>query len=213
MPPVRKTDGTDSTLEAKGTETSPDDLNIEQVLTDIITPLIAQLTVKTQHELKRVQTELTQEFETKLSALTKDNQETKPEGEGVDNPAVKALMAKIEALENENRTNKAKQDKAELDAALKDAVASGSPEDYNLALAGLQHYAGSLTKVDGKFISESGKDLLAIAREFYDSPSGKRVLPSGIKPGVTPPPSNTARPNASDTSTLDERLMRGVAAI
>jgi HPt (histidine-containing phosphotransfer) domain-containing protein len=212
MPPVKKTTDSESTLEDKPTDGNADEVNIEQVLSDIITPLINQLTVKTQSELKRVQSELTQAMDAKF-AETKAPKTSDDEAPDSSNPAVKALMAKIEALENENRQNKAKQDKAELDAALKDAVASGSPEDYNLALAGLQHFAGSLTKVDGKFISENGKDLTTIAKEFYESPSGKRVLPSGILQGVTPPPSNTSRPNTVDISTLDERLMRGVGAI
>jgi hypothetical protein len=194
--------------------TPPDgEIDIEAMLTQIVTPLIQQLQGKFAQELARVKTELTTTLDERFKAVeSNDKPEPKPEVKE-DSAAVRALQAKLEQLEKDRAVERAEIERKELESALKDAVASGNPEDYNLALAGLQHFAGKLTKVDGKYLSENGKDLSALATEFYQSPSGKRTLPSGIKPGNPAPPSGTVPPNTSDAASLDDRLMRGVASI
>lgn len=197
---------------------TPDEVDIEALLTAIVTPALTQLQNKLMSEINRRHDELKANIDTRF-----EESSDKPSSKGdvsdeSDNPVVKALQAKIASqeakitsLEAKDAKRAADQEKAELDSAFKDAVASGNPEDFSLALAGLQQFAGQLSKVDGQFISSTGKDLKTVAAEFYASPSGKRTLPSGILTAPTPPPNGLDAPH--DEASLDDRLSRSIAGI
>jgi hypothetical protein len=184
------------------------------MLTAIVTPLIGQLQAKVLKEIKTVRTELEATLDSKLESVSDKplKAEVSDTDNGTESAAIKALQSKIASLEKENLERQQQAEKAELEAALRDAVASGNPEDATLALAGLTAFAGNLTKVEGKYITEAGKDLTTVAREFYESPSGKRTLPSGILPG-TPAPVNGRVQDTNDGASLEQKLMSRIAMI
>ena len=201
MPPKRD--------EALNPENTVDEtVDIEALLGQIVRPLIDQLSYSLHSELKTIRTELA----AKTAApeqVTRQNEET-PGLESGESAVVKALQAKVAQLEKDAADREAARQQEALQSALKDAVASGNPEDYTLAMAGLTQFAGKLTQVDGKYISDYGKDLSVLAADFYASPSGKRCLPSTIKPGTNQPPSNVITSNTGSNVTLEDQLLRDI---
>lgn len=169
-----------------------DDVDLEEVLKEILTPLFEQLREDVQEfvsaEVQRV---------VDPSAFDEDGDSPRSS-----NPEVKALQNKLAQMEKKAQEAEAKERSQKIENALSEAVQAFKTDVPSLATLALKHRAGELVESStGEFITKDGKSLKDLATDFFSTHEGKRLLPADMRMGTGQPlgkaPRNQGKPEVS----------------
>ena len=183
------------------TELDTDGIDIEEVLKDILGPMMAQLT-------KELEFKMGQAIEQRFSEYQNSTDEPEnEEDEEEASPKVLALQKRLQAMEEKAKAQEAADAQAKADKYLADLVAEHKPIDNGLAEVYLKSQLGQLVDNSGEYLTRDGKSVKEAVKAFFQTPTGQHLLPSQMKPGSGVPKGQAPRLVSRPELTTDEAIM------
>ena len=172
------------------------DVDIEEILREILEPMFQKLQQDTQAYVESV---------------VKSHVGGDEEGEGEAgaksvNPEVRALQNKLAQMERKAQEAEALERKRNIEAALAETVQAFGTDVPSLAQVALKDRAGELVESNGQYLTKDGKTISDLAKEFFDSPEGKRLLPADMRQGTGQPRGNAPRAKGNPELSTDEAI-------
>lgn len=178
-----------------------DELDIEQVLKDILVPLLEERDKQLKAHLDNVVIE-------RLKKAAPEPVQDAEEGNSRLSPEVKALQARIKAMEQKAADDAAAQERAKLDNYLTDVVSGFKTDEPKLAKLALKDVLGEIVNTDGAYLTKDGKPVTDVAKEFFSSSTGQRLLPATMRNGSGVPKGNPQRATGNPELTTDDVISK-----
>jgi hypothetical protein len=183
-----------------------DTVDIEQVLTEVLTPMFQSLS----KELKTyVKTEIEQTYKAQQPVADEDDSEDSSDV----SPEVKALQRKLQAMEQKALEQEQREKANKLNSTLSDIVQGYKSDAPKLASLALKEHLGELVEAsDGSYLTKDGRSIQDAAKEFFQTPDGMRLLPSDMRQGSGLPQGKPPRSQGSGDVSTDDAILRTFGA-
>ena len=172
------------------------DVDIEEILREILEPMFQKLQQDTQAYVESVV----------KSHVGGDEEGESEAGAKSVNPEVRALQNKLAQMERKAQEAEALERKRNIEAALAETVQAFGTDVPSLAQVALKDRAGELVESNGQYLTKDGKTISDLAKEFFDSPEGKRLLPADMRQGTGQPRGNAPRAKGNPELSTDEAI-------